>query len=146
MARVNHPPHPRCVCGRALYKAPKKGDRVLSGAPWAFCRNEACSLFGTNQSTPQEPLTAETHKEVRSRAPLRRGLKRRSVPLRNEPDAISKARVRIRTLVADVTKGVDKNAVQLVLAILNQEIGHKGAANSIIDEYRLDEIFGLQRF
>jgi len=50
VARIGtHPVHPRCECGRALYKS-KLPARVATTDPWSFCRNENCRLFGRDQS------------------------------------------------------------------------------------------------
>ena len=41
--------------------------------------------------------------------------------------------------------GADRVAVGLVLAILNQECGAKHAANLLIDELKLDKLFGIEK-
>jgi len=63
-----------------------------------------------------------------------------------EPESVRKARSRIRSLVRSVVQGQHVQAIQLVLALVNQETGNHKAANVLITEYKLDEIFGIQRF
>lgn len=43
MARPKHPPCPHC--GKALYKSPQPAI-VKPTDPWAWCRNEACEVYG----------------------------------------------------------------------------------------------------
>lgn len=50
VARIGtHPVHPRCECGRALYKS-KTPARVTKADAWAYCRNRNCRLFLRDQS------------------------------------------------------------------------------------------------
>lgn len=46
----NHPKHPKCQCGRALYKTLEKGKASRKDDPWRYCRNENCELYGKDQS------------------------------------------------------------------------------------------------
>lgn len=162
---MKHPPHPKCpTCGRAMYKSPTKGAKVRKADPWAFCRNETCQKCGVDQALEGPKLTPGVAKEMerrvaapapasdKPRAKGRRKLKRRSVPsagvppTKAEPETIRKARARIRIIVQSVVKDKERSAVQLVLAMMNQETGNTQAANLIISEYKLDELFGLKRF
>lgn len=63
-----------------------------------------------------------------------------------EPEAVQAARAMIKGLVAQVTEGRPKVSVDLVLAIVNQETGNHAAANMLIDEFKLDEAFGIKKF
>jgi hypothetical protein len=150
-----HPPHPKCPsCGRALYKSALKGGKVAKGDPWAFCRNEACVHHGVNQTMPRptSPPSAgsELGKQTTTVKHTHRRLRRRTVPaptpMSKEPDTIRNARQRIRSIVKSVVHDKERSAVQLVLAMVNQETGNTAAANCIIKEYRLDELFGLKCF
>jgi hypothetical protein len=50
----NHPKHPKCQCGRALYKTLEKGKASKKDDPWRFCRNENCELYAKDQSDDVE--------------------------------------------------------------------------------------------
>lgn len=164
---MNHPAHPKCSCGRALYKSATKGAKVGKSDPWAFCRNEACPKCGVDQAAEGPKLTPGVAKEVarrkaettpatapsgKPRAKGRRKIRRRTVPApgvpptQSEPLAVQKARERIRGIVQSLVQDKERSAVQLVLAMVNQETGNTAAANLIIAEYKLDELFGLKRF
>lgn len=64
----------------------------------------------------------------------------------SEPEAIAKARTRLRTIVNRLSSGRSPRAVHLVLAICNQETGNHRAANAIIEEMQLDKRFGIKKF
>lgn len=111
-------------------------------------------------STPNEPPKAEEKQaEAASEPPKRRVLKRKARPARSKPtvatepepgsqdsEPVRKARARIREFVVPLMAGKSPVAVGLILAILNQETGNKTAANALIDEFKLDKLFGLQKF
>lgn len=63
-----------------------------------------------------------------------------------EHEAVVKARKALKPLIEKTTKGSPPISIGLVLAILNQETGHTTAANVLIEEYKLDKIFGLKKF
>lgn len=93
-------------------------------------------------------MNSQTQTKAKTRKPLpRKARVAGGVPpsKATEPIAVQKARQRIRQLVKAVTADQDKSAVGLVLAIVNQETGSHEAANQIIDEYKLDELFGIQK-
>jgi hypothetical protein len=51
-----HPEHPRCSeCNKAMYKTMNKGQPVKKDDPWAFCRNDACELYGKDQTNGTAP-------------------------------------------------------------------------------------------
>lgn len=72
--------------------------------------------------------------------------KKKAAAAKEEPEAIRKARERIREFVREVTKGQQKEAIGLVLALVNQETGSHKAANALIDEMNLDKTFGIRKF
>ena len=130
MSSKIHQKHPKCPeCGKALYKSPIKGKPVKKTDPYAFCRNPKCKVF-------ENPL--ET-----------------TIP--EEPEAVKKARMRIRKLIAtrpdamDVIKdrglkeGADVASMGITLAIASQETGDMETANKLIDEYNLTEKYGIQK-
>lgn len=228
---MSHPKHPRCDCGKSLYKAFQKGKPVKKTDPWAFCRNASCALSGpegivdvskagraravppSGELPPPEvqmDLDAEQEREAERQerrvwrkkrfkkrlkafltsrkvgdsweettayvervtqafddvGPLQKvktfetpaavvteydGKKRRKArPApedRQEPKAVRDAREGLRPLVALMAPaGTDKTAVGLILAILNQELGNKSGANQLIDELKLDKLFGIEKF
>ena len=51
---------------------------------------------------------------------------------------------RIKELLKDATAGAPRSAIGLVLALVSQETGNKLAANELIREHKLDELFGIQ--
>jgi hypothetical protein len=63
-----------------------------------------------------------------------------------EHEAVAKARKALKPLIEQTTKGKEPISIGLVLAILNQETGNNAAANVLIEEYKLDKIFGLKKF
>lgn len=65
---------------------------------------------------------------------------------KEEPDAIRKARERIRAFVREVTKDAPKASIGIVLALVNQETGSHKAANALIDELDLEKSFGIRKF
>jgi hypothetical protein len=102
---------------------------------------------GKGQRSGVRRKKAEADKRAQAEAAKapRKADKPRS-PFEPEPDALKKARARIKTLIAGATTGHPPQAVHLVLAIVNQETGNHKAANALIEEYKLDEMFGLRRF
>ena len=63
-----------------------------------------------------------------------------------EHEAVTRARKALKPLIDQTTKGKEPISIGLVLAILNQETGNNKAANVLIEEYKLDKIFGLKKF
>lgn len=62
-----------------------------------------------------------------------------------EPEAVTKARARIKKALTGGGK-YDQNVIGLALTILAQEMGNKDIADQLIDEYKLTERFGIQKF
>jgi len=62
---------------------------------------------------------------------------------RVESAAVAKARARIRTVVEAAQSQFGVNAVGLALALVSQETGDQEAANALIREYNLTELFGI---
>ena len=159
MSKGAHPKHPSCPeCGKALYKAAVKGTQVKKADPWAFCRNAKCKLCGVNQVTangghavavtptkakpPKKPEPAPeprpTHTKRSAEPPSSPG---------DEPEAVHKARFRIREVLRRALAGTDATptTVGITLALVSQETGNHAAANAIIDEYKLTELLGIQK-
>ena len=97
------------------------------------------------RSAVRRKADAERRAEVKAKAKPDKPKPARSV-FDPEPEAIRKARARIKTLIEGATVGHPPQAVHLVLAIVNQETGNHTAANALITEYKLDDLFGLRRF
>lgn len=82
----------------------------------------------------------------------KRGFKRAAMPISEapkkpaEPEPIAKARTRIKELLGEVAGDAPRSAIGLVLAIVSQETGNQKAAEALISEFKLDELFGLQKF
>lgn len=86
-------------------------------------------------------------KPVSKRGRARAAVPASAVPPKpTEPEPIAKARRRIKDILSEVVKGHPREAAGLVLAILSQETGNQRAAEALIDEYKLDTKFGLQKF
>lgn len=64
----------------------------------------------------------------------------------SEHEAIRRARKALIPLIKKTTEGKEPISIGLVLAILNQETGNHKSANVLIEEYKLDKIFGLKKF
>lgn len=63
-----------------------------------------------------------------------------------EPEAVQKARARLKKMVKTATGDAPPAAIGLVLAIVSQETGNHAAANALIDEYDLTDLFGIKKF
>jgi hypothetical protein len=125
-----HPKHPKCeACGRALYKNLPGGKPPKKGDPWKYCRNSKCA---TNlQPVASEAVAQPSLPEV--------------APVPTEPEAVKKARVRIREILFRVIPGqFDASTVGVALALVSQETGNHAAANALIAEYSLTEKYGIQ--
>jgi len=62
----------------------------------------------------------------------------------DEPEAVRKARARIKKVVEAAKVQFGTQTVGLVLAICSQETGNHDAANQLIAEYNLTERFGIE--
>jgi hypothetical protein len=58
-----------------------------------------------------------------------------------DSDVVAVARTRVAALIKAFG-----NEIGLVLALANQELGNNDVANALIDEYSLNERFGLEKF
>lgn len=100
--------------------------------------------------------TASPTEDASGKPPSRSRRRRQNDPSRKanksapkvtgEPDAIRAAREQIREMLTAITLGRPPLAIGLVLAIVNQETGNAVGANALIDEFKLDKVFGLKRF
>lgn len=102
--------------------------------PWKYCRNVECDSFGVVEEAKEE---ATEPKEVAPPPPPSKE------PI-EEHAAVKQARERIQKALRGNT-GHERNIVGLSLALLAQELGHRKFANELIDEYNLDELFGIQK-
>ena len=151
-----HTSHPKCKsCGRALFKGTTVGSKVKPSDPYQYCRNAKCAEYCAKHApeqdapkllAPDPPKGGPASVEViaKTERPLRRRARpasdRTTKPQDSSP--VATARARIRMLVAEG----DPAALGLTLALLNQEVGNQAAANALIDEYKLDEKFGLNKW
>jgi len=62
----------------------------------------------------------------------------------SEPEAVSKARSRIRKVVEAAESQFGPQAIGLALAIVTQETGNNEAANHLIQEYDLELAYGIE--
>lgn len=136
---AGRPKPPICPgCGKAMYKAPleAKGKSVKKEWPYAYCRNASCGLFGKNQS-----LADGNHQSTQSKvlSPATSAL-----PLPEEHPAVKKARRRIGEAIRG-KKSVAPNMVGLALTVMAQEIGSFKAANALIDDFGLADLYGIQK-
>lgn len=169
--RKGRPKHPPCpACKKSLYK--QMGKKPCSTEdPWAFCRNEACKLYGQDQTggkasaalsvpkgKPLPPkLPALPHAKKGKPAPavktaatpgkdpfkeMSEALKARSVP-KTEPEEIKRARARIKEAL-HVNGEYTKSVVGLTLALAAQELGSQDVANRLIDEFDLTKL-GIEK-
>ena len=169
MSKGAHPKHPRCPgCGKAMYKAAVKGTQVKKSDPWAFCRNAKCKLCGMNQAADDQDTErwrvaaakarenlpkAKPKKQSKAKpppAPEPENNKKLTEPLSSpgdEPEAVHKARFRIREVLRKALAGTDATptTVGITLALVSQETGNHAAANAIIDEYKLTDLLGIQK-
>jgi len=120
----------------ASLKAVKEADKIIAITP------------------APEPASEPAPKTVRinPKPVSARGVPRRAVPISEAPakpkesEPLAKARTRLRAILEAVTVGQPKESISLVLAILNQETGNQKAAEALIDEFKLDEKYGLLKF
>lgn len=61
-----------------------------------------------------------------------------------ELDVVAKARKRIQLALDAVEKTYSKAVIGLALAIVSQQMGNNEAANALIAEYNLEELYGIQ--
>lgn len=146
--RPKHPPCPGC--GKALYKQ-LDGSAVAPDAPWAFCRNKACSLHAQDQAAKSDPPPprGKVGKLGPPKAiqPPKLALVEQPIEqpkVASEPEALKRARARIREAL-NVNGQYTKAAVGLTLTLVAQELGNNDVANKLIDEFNLTESFGIEK-
>lgn len=111
-------------------------------------------VFSDLESRKKEDKKPDKKSRPPSRSMRRRGSGSNSVTTKledkvsdkPESQVVQDARKRLKPLIEQVVKGRPESAIGLVLAILNQETGHYEAANKLIDEYKLDTMFGIKKF
>ncbi len=106
-----------------------------------------------SKAAKEARIAARAQPTPETKPTSKRGRKRAAVPASEapkrpaEPEPIAKARRRLKELLGQVIPGgASKASAGLVLAILSQETGNHKAAEALIDEYKLDTTFGLQKF
>lgn len=114
--------------------------RVKKNDPWIYCRNAKCDSFGVVEELKEAAGKTEEPKEESSPIPA---------PIPPPPkgpieehEAVKQARKRIQKALRGNT-GQERNIIGLSLALLAQELGHRDFANALIDEYDLDNLFGI---
>lgn len=147
-----HPKHPPCPkCGKSLYKRMDSGS-VHKSAPWAFCRNEKCELYGKSQAEktpkptakPTAKASPELTKALKTLLPKTKAEPAKAPMKHEEPDQIKQARQRIREALA--VKGTESKAViGLTLALVAQALGDQSYANKLIDEFELSKTYGIDK-
>jgi hypothetical protein len=134
---------------------------VRKTAPWAYCRNENCERRGVNQS--KDEALRELNKQVASSGKskpkpkgspeLKKALKTllpkakpkpKPEPVKTEPEAIQKARLRIREALA-INGTYSKAVIGLTLTIIAQEMKSHEFANRLIDEFDLAKVYGIEK-
>jgi len=149
---TKHSAHPRCVCGKAMYKwmgkhAEHANKSPSPAMPYAYCRNAKCELFGANQSeaTPQKVPKGKRKAKSKPQRPLCAGCgKVECACPPEEHEAVTKARARIRQTLGG-NGAYAHSMIGLTLTVMAQEIGNKSIANQLIDEYKLTELFGITK-
>lgn len=132
------PQQPKCPgCKKALYKRMDSGQ-VKKADPYAWCRNKKCIAYNSDQSSGATRFQA-----LNGVQPEPEPFKA-EVDFPAEPEAVSKARARIRSVLDATEAKFGSNAVGLALAIVSQETGNHEAANALINEYKLAEQYGIQ--
>jgi len=64
----------------------------------------------------------------------------------NKKYIVDEIRNKIKPLLNEAIKDRPAYVIGLLLAIVNQETGNYSAANCLIDEYKLDELFDMKKF
>jgi len=157
--RPKHPPCPKC--GKILFKRMDPGS-VRKTAPWAYCRNEMCERYGANQSKdealrevnnqvassgkPKPKGSPELKKALKTLLPKPKPKPKASTaePVKTEPEAIQKARLRIREALA-INGTYSKAVIGLTLTIIAQEMKSHDFANRLIDEFDLAKVYGIEK-
>lgn len=164
------PKQPKCKsCGKSLYKRMDTGQ-VLKTDPYAWCRNKDCKKYNQDQSGKSrfKPLGDDAvkksqtagywdairgkGKEGSKEPPPAKPSKPKSLPMATppvlvepkEPEPVRKARARIREVMEATEAQFGPNTIGLALAIVSQETGNHEAANSLIREYNLTKLYGIQ--
>jgi hypothetical protein len=126
--------------------------QVLPSDPYAWCRNPACKHYNKDQTGKSRfnPLDSDGVPK-RTKKPRKAVAKTppepKSEPIEppdTEPEAVQKARARIKAVLDATEAQFSPGHVGLALAIVSQETGNDEAANSLIHEYNLTELYGIQ--
>jgi hypothetical protein len=133
-----------------------KASKPIAGAPKPSKRRQVGPGPAPTSVLVTKPRASKAPEEKPVPTPKptsKRGRKRAAMPISEappkkpaEPDPIAKARVRIKELLGEVAGDAPRSAIGLVLAIVSQETGNQKAAEALIDEFKLDATFGLQKF
>lgn len=114
---------------------------------------EAAAPPPTSETPPAAPETPALVPEPEPRTPEpTRPFRRRSAPASVSSEdaprtvAVIVARQKIKHVIAALTADKSREAVGLILALVNQELGCHAGANALIDELGLDVKFGLEKF
>jgi hypothetical protein len=153
-----HPPCPRC--GKAMYKTSAVGKPSRKSDPYAFCRNDKCkySIYKGSKAEREKVSSAakqsvvEKHDQPKETKAEPLKTKRRARPASEaatppEPFVIAETRAKVKLVLARaIPEETPKVAIGLMLAVLNHELGSYEAANSIIRQYQLGQLFGFEEF
>jgi hypothetical protein len=140
--------------------------------PYAYCRNKKCDMYAKDQSKQLEQAKKTATKQVEkaiqeavqplelkpkpercpnvaNHAPGTKCVICDAVtplpaPESDEPKAVREARERIRKAVLNGGQ-YSHNVIGLALTIVAQEMGGNKIANQLIDEYKLTEMFGIEK-
>lgn len=166
--RAGRPQQPRCAvdalgCGKALYKRMDSGT-VRPDDSYAWCRNQGCAHYNIPQAksrfhpiaqvklTPVvEPVPVSKKSAVKPKAKPKGDLGQLSKLIDSAPTLLAPtenavvltARERIQQVIAGVEQAYSRNIIGLALAIVAQELGSYDAANKLIEEYKLQELYGI---
>lgn len=163
-----HAPHPKCTCGKSLYKCADKGGQPKKSDPYIYCRNPNCTstaaALATMKATLPEVVKKVPDASVAKHLPLSRSEQiarnefkereeskkppkpvRKAIPATEAPppdnEVVRAARAKIAVLIQSSAAEAG-----LILALLNQGTGHLAEANAIIKEFDLEAKFGLKQF
>jgi len=145
------PKQPTCPhCKRPLFKRMDAGQ-VQKSDPYSWCRNKSCAWYNKSQTDDSSftPLPGDGSgcKRLKKKK-LRKKVKatKKAIaakPKQTEAEPVTKARERIKRVLEAAEKQYGANAIGLALAIVSQETGNQKAANLLIEEYNLIELYGI---
>lgn len=139
MARVKHPPCPKC--GRALYKSKEKGAAVKKDDPFAYCRNEKCPSNSKAENVQKKPPAPEPRL---SRAQLRKRRRART-PIEAEKKSNKKdellSSIR-KTVIETVVKKRGDIGFLCFIALVVRQLGFQDEYETIVKRCDLGKILG----